>query len=350
MKVYQADPIQDPRWSEFVKGHSRASVFHTAAWLKALQQTYGYSPVVFTTSSPGHDLQNGLACCEIKSWLTGRRLVSLPFSDHCEPLFNSTQDLQFLLNSLQPELKPRGWKYLEIRPVCWDFGEMKESGAAFVPAASYFLHLLDLGRNSAAVFEGLDKDNVQRRIQHAERVGLRERCGTSEELLKHFYGLFVVTRGRHRVPPVPYMWFQNLIKCLGDSLGIRVAYMDETPVAAILTLRFKEILYYKYGCSDVRFNHLGAMPWLLWKAVSAAKCSGALKFDMGRTEENNSGLLNFKNHWVAAPKKLTYWKYPHASFFDSTDGWGTRAAKSIFSYMPPSLLTIAGRLIYRHIG
>lgn len=349
MKVYQVDPIKDPRWSEFIGRHSRASAFHTVAWLKALQQTYGYLPIVFTTTPPNHDLQNGLACCEIKSWLTGGRLVSLPFSDHCEPLFDSHQDLEFLLDSLQPELEPRGWKYVEIRPVLWDFGEMKES-KPFVPAASYFLHLLDLGRNTAAVFEGLDKDSVQRRIQHAERAGLREQCGTSEELLKQFYDLFVVTRGRHSVPPVPYTWFQNLIKCKGDSLEIRVACADQTPVAAILTLRFKETLYYKYGCSDVRFKHLGAMPWLLWNAVSAAKRSGALKFDMGRTEESNSGLLTFKNHWVSPSRKLIYWKYPHASFFDSTDGWGTRAAKSIFSYMPPSLLTIAGRLIYRHIG
>lgn len=347
--VYQLDPTQDARWPEFLAGHRRASIFHTVGWLNALRQTYGYAPVVFTTSSPGCELRNGIICCDIKSWLTGHRLVSLPFSDHCEPLVNSSSDLEFLLNSLQAQLESRGWKYLEIRPVDWDLGQMKGS-AGFIPASTYFLHLLDLRGDPVDVFENLDKDSVQRRIQHAQRAGLVERFGACEELLDHFYGLFVVTRGRHNVPPVPIAWFQNLIRCQGDALSIRVAYMDRMPVASILTLRFKDVLYYKYGCSDVRFNSLGAMPWLLWKAISNAKDSGALIFDMGRTEENNSGLLTFKNHWVPQPKTLTYWKYPHASFFDSSDGWGTKTAKYIFSHMPARMLTFAGRLIYRHIG
>jgi hypothetical protein len=40
--------------------HPRASVFHTIAWLEALRQTYGYQPVVYTTSAPGNGLRNGI--------------------------------------------------------------------------------------------------------------------------------------------------------------------------------------------------------------------------------------------------------------------------------------------------
>ncbi len=77
-----------------------------------------------------------------------------------------------------------------------------------------------------------------------------------------------------------------------------MAYKDEIPIAAILTLRFRKTGYFKYGCSDARFNKFGATPWLLWRAIAAAKSNGALAFDMGRTEEHNAGLLAFKNHWV----------------------------------------------------
>ena len=37
-----------------------------------------------------------LCFAEMKSWLTGRRLVSLPFSDHCEPLVDSEEDLDVM--------------------------------------------------------------------------------------------------------------------------------------------------------------------------------------------------------------------------------------------------------------
>ena len=104
---YQLDPTRDSRWAGLVERHPRASVFHTVGWLKALQRTYGYEPVVFTTSSPTGDLNNGVVFCHINSWLTGQRLVSLPFSDHCEPLCDSAEDLNFLIRYLQTALEHR---------------------------------------------------------------------------------------------------------------------------------------------------------------------------------------------------------------------------------------------------
>ena len=86
---YEIDPLRDERWASLVESHPHASVFHSNNWLKALRSVYGYEPVVMTTCPPGARLTNGLVFCRVNSWLTGRRLVSLPFSDHCEPLIGS---------------------------------------------------------------------------------------------------------------------------------------------------------------------------------------------------------------------------------------------------------------------
>jgi len=346
---YQLDPTKDSRWAELVERHPRASVFHTVGWLKALRWTYGYEPVAFTTSTPTGDLKNGLVFCRINSWLTGHRLVSLPFSDHCEPLCDSAEDVNYLIRNLQSAMEQEGWKYLEVRPINWNFGDTGD-GIGFLPAATYFLHTLDLRLDLNEVFRSLDKDSVQRRIRRAQRAGLVEKCGRSDDLLKEFYALFVITRGRHRVPPTPYTWFRNLIECQDKALEIRLAYKDKTPIAAILTLRFRDIVYYKYGCSDARFNTFGATPWLLWRAIAAGKSNGANEFDMGRTRQDNAGLLAFKNHWVPQPKPLVYWTFPNASSLDSPDGWKLKIAKRIFSFMPNKLRTMTGKWIYRHIG
>lgn len=346
---YQIDPTKDARWAEFVGRHPKASVFHTVGWLKALCRTYGYEPVAFTTSSPTGELKNGLVFCRVKSWLTGCRLVSLPFSDHCEPLCDSVQDLNFLIRYVQTALEHQEWKYVEIRPINVNFGKTGD-GIDFMPSATHSLHILDLRPDLGEVFRSFHKDSVQRRIQRAERAGLVEKCGRFGDLLKEFYALFVTTRGRHRLPPIPYSWFRNLVHYQGEALEIRLAYKDETPVAAILTLQFRNSVYYKYGCSDAHFNKLGAMPWLLWNAIAAAKSNGTTEFDMGRTEDGNAGLLAFKNHWVRQPRRLVYWKFPETSSLISEDGWKLRTAKRVFSCMPDRLLTIAGNLIYRHIG
>jgi hypothetical protein len=347
---YQLDPTKDARWTELVERHPKASVFHTAAWLEALRHTYGYEPVAFTTSPPTGELKNGLVFCRINSWLTGRRLVSLPFSDHCEPLCDSAEDERFLLRYLQSSLDHEEWKYLEVRPTNGNFG-CAGDGIGFEPATTYYLHTLDLSPDLNEMFLNLDKDSVQRRVRRAQQAGLVEKIGNSDELLRELYRLLVTTRRRHHVPPPPREWFRNLIRCQGNAVEIRLAYENEKAITAILTLHFRDKVYYKYGCSDLQFNRFGAMPWLLWNAIAAAKSAGAKEFDFGRTEVDNEGLLAFKNHWVPHPNKLVYWRFPKDSnSVYSSDGWKSEIAKRTFTYMPTGLLKIAGKLLYRHIG
>ena len=114
------DPLADTRWDDLVERHPRASVFHSRGWLEALQRTYRYEPIVLTTSERG-PLENGLALCRVRTW-TARRLVSLPFSDHCDPLVDRPEDLSAMLEFLEGEIEKKRWRSLELRPrsaVAW---------------------------------------------------------------------------------------------------------------------------------------------------------------------------------------------------------------------------------------
>ena len=347
--MYRIDPTKDERWTSFVEKNPQASVFHTRAWLQSLQGTYGYEPVGFTDSPPGRELKNTIVFCQINSWLTGRRLVSLPFSDHCELLCGSAEEAKYLLRNLQAELKNRDCKYLELRPLDdTKSGILGELG--FKAAATYLLHVLDLTPDLDTIFRRFDKDSVRRRVDRANRAGLVEKIGTSDELLEDFYDLFVLTRARQRLPPIPAAWFRNLVKHLGPVLQIRLAYKEHVPISAIITLQFKDTVFYKYGCSNARFNKYGATPWIFWHSITAAKSAGATRFDFGRTEPDNPGLLAFKNNWVPQARRITYWKYPATSAFISLGGWKLKLAKRAFSCMPTSVLRMTGKMIYRHIG
>jgi hypothetical protein len=122
--VHRVNPLSDPRWDTLAAQHPKASAFHQRSWLEALQRTYGYEPIVFTTSSPSAELKNGILFCHINSWLTGHRLVSLPFSDHCEPLCDSIEEMETLIHQSQDFVKARRWRYLELRPMDEQFGEI----------------------------------------------------------------------------------------------------------------------------------------------------------------------------------------------------------------------------------
>src|ERR1041384_5197632 len=139
MAVYVFEPLRDPRWAPFVARHPKASVFHSTAWLLSLQRTYSYIPLAFTTSGPGVALANAVVVADVRSWLTGRRLVSLPFSDHCEPLVDSADDLATLCAEIRRHRAEGRWKYVEIRPA-----SPLTLGEGFGPTQTFYLHRVDL--------------------------------------------------------------------------------------------------------------------------------------------------------------------------------------------------------------
>jgi lipid II:glycine glycyltransferase (peptidoglycan interpeptide bridge formation enzyme) len=174
--------------------------------------------------------------------------------------------------------------------------------------------------------------------------------GRSEKLLRNFYSLLILTRRRHGVPPQPLSWFRNVIAGLKDKVVIRVALKDGQPVASTITISFKDVMIYKYGCSDSRFNNLGGTALLFWRAIQDAKRSQAVKFDFGRSELNNSGLITFKENWGAISQPLNYLRFSADPSQRSSSDWTARVAKNLFSRMPNALLTATGKLLYRHIG
>lgn len=346
MNVYKIDPLNDSRWATLVQKHPRSSVFHTAGWLEALRQTYGYSPVVFTTSPPDTELTNGLLLCSVRTWLTGHRLVSLPFSDHCSPLVDSPEQLAYILESVRSDLDYGKYQYIELRPAASDLYPF----AKFEPTKSFYFHTLDLRPNLDQLFHSFHKDCIQRKIRRAEREGLVYEAGNSDLLLRMFYQLFLTTRRKQGLPPQPMQWYRNLIACLGDKLKIHMASKDGLPVASILTLSHKQVLVYKYGCSDPSSNPLGGTPLLFWEAIKKAKSSQMCELDMGRSDCDNPGLVTFKDRWGATRSTLIYSRYPSGRSRTSAPGWQVNIAKYVVSRIPDGLLTAAGRVLYKHVG
>jgi hypothetical protein len=344
--VWAIDPLRDERWPEFIDRHPNASVFHTRGWLSALQAVYGYEPVAFTTSDPAEPLTNALQFCAVRSWLTGSRLVSLPFSDHCEPLVEHAGQLRTLCAYVDSLREKERWKYVELRSA--DLG--LDFGSDFGCANTHQLHRLDLRPSLDALRKGFHKDCIQRKISRATRESLAYEAGRSASLLQRFYRLLQLTRSRHHVPPQPFEWFEQLLACMGKAACIRIASKDGQPIAGILTLDHRKKMVYKYGGSDAKYNNLGATPMLLWRAIIEAKEAGREELDLGRSALDNPGLITFKDRWAAVSSTLTTWRTPAVAVSSSFDHMKVRLAKEVCARLPDRMLSLAGRLLYRHIG
>jgi hypothetical protein len=290
-------------------------------------------------------MTNGLVFCRVNSWLTGRRLVSLPFSDHCEPLVDRSDELDGILLRMKRYVDEDGWKYIEIRPVSYQPSGRTE----LVRGVAYFLHRLDLRSTVQELFHNFHNDCVQRKIRRAEREKLKYEEGTSEDLLQQFYRLLVMTRRRQYLPPQPLNWFRGLIASFGNELKIRVASKDGVAVASILTLSHKKSMIYKYGCSNAAFNNLGGTALLFWKTIQEAKDQGFEELELGRSDVDNLGLIAFKEHWGASRTLINYWTYPRGGT-GLPSVWKKKLARHLVPALPDLAIRTVGRLLYRHIG
>lgn len=344
-QIYSIDPLEDDRWPEFLQKHQQATVFHSPEWLRSLLLTYGYKPTVLTTSGPRERLMNGLVFCRVHSWITGRRLVSVPFADHCSPLVDTEESFTHLFSALKRESQGGGEKHIEIRSA-------GAAGTVALPySATFCLHRLDLRPSLDELFHRFHESCIHRKILRANRERLIYEEGTSEALLQRFYRLLVITRRRHRLPPPPVSWFRNLIYSFHGDAKIRVASSRQgAPVASILTIRHKNAMTYKYGCSDPQFHRLGAVQLLLWKAIQEAREGGLVEFDMGRTDWSETGLLTFKDRWGAARSTLTYLRYPAAPAQPMSETVLMRVAKRLIVVAPRTALPVVGSILYRHVG
>lgn len=348
-QVYTLRPLEDARWRDLIASHPRSSAFHCNAWLEALRRTFRFEPIAFTTSGPHSSLANAVVLCRVDSWITGHRLISLPLSDHCDPLVDDMEVEQAILSSLQREIVRKRLRYAEIRPT----REMKTVTECAYSTLTYCSHRIDLSANIDTLFRRCHKNSTQRKIRRAEREGLTLIKGCTESILDHFYRLMVLTRRRHNAPPQPKAWFGNLIDCFGSALTIRLALKHGSPIAGILTLRHKDTLVYKYGCSDAGFHHFGGMQFLLWDSILEAKREGLWTFDLGRSEWGHPGLIAFKDHMGATRSELSYsrlsaGKSPRGAAKPADTARKARIARLLSLYMPDSAFCRAGEFVCRH--
>jgi CelD/BcsL family acetyltransferase involved in cellulose biosynthesis len=343
MQLHEIDPLSDSRWADLVERCDLSSVFHTPQWLDALRRTYGYQPVAFTDAPAGEPLKNGLLFCRVRSWMTGRRLVSLPFSDHCEPLVEGGETLHRIVELLKPLMRREG-RYTELRPLT---SVLTIDG--FSRAAVYCHHAIDLRADLQTVYAGFHKNHVQRTIRKALRMGVAVEVGRSSALLTDFYALHRLTRRRHGLPVQPLSWFQNLLISLGDRTSIFMARHEGLPIASILTTRHKKTLVYKYGCSNAAKHRFGGPSLLFWTAIQRAKEQDLVEFDLGRSDWDDLGLLAYKDHLGARRTTLNYYRYTPAAFGLNDARWWSRFEWA-YSLAPRVLQTRVGSGLYRHFG
>jgi lipid II:glycine glycyltransferase (peptidoglycan interpeptide bridge formation enzyme) len=191
----------------------------------------------------------------------------------------------------------------------------------------------------------------RRNIKIAEKSGIQIRQGSSEQHLREFYRLHLMTRQRQGMPTQPWRFFKLLGKLLLEKdLGfIILAYQGEECVAASVFLKWKKTLMYKYGASTPTSLQYRPNNLVMWTAIRWGCENGFTVFDMGRTDNENTGLRQFKCGWGAQETPLAY---TVLSQKPEQEGVGNfqHLIQKIIQNSPIWVSQLTGQLFYRYFG
>ncbi len=282
---------------------------------------------------------------EANSWITGRRGISLPFTDECTPVCSSAPKFKRRFAAVSEHARNRKWKYLELR-----------GGRHLLPnsraSATFWGHTLLL-QSIVGSQETRLGSATRRGIRKGQSSDVSIEVSTSLDALKSFYLLLCLTRRRHGLPPQPMRFFESIHRfILSNGQGLVVTAVSKTkPIAAAVFFHRGTQAIYKFGASDEAFQQLRPNNVLMWHAIRSYAERGYATLDFGRTSVTNAGLRRFKLGWGTMERTIEYFRYDYArSDFvvsrDQATGWHNK----LFQLMPPAASRALGGLLYKHIA
>lgn len=339
------DPLRYPGWDDLVEEQKTYSFFHSSHWARVLQEAYRYRPVYFIRNDQ-RVLRALIPLMEVRSILTGKRAVGLPFTDYSNPALEEER-CPDVMEQIARFGRQEGWDSIELRT-----GNGNKIEAPCF--SSYFVHTLDLSPGPDAVFAAF-REMTRKNIRKAVREGVTVGIDASLSSLETFCRLNCETRKEHGLPPQPSFFFKKIHEhILSRGLGcVALAFHGPQAVAGAVYFYDRGQSIYKYGASLRRFQHLRPNNLVMWEAIQWLSRRGCRSLCFGRTEPQHAGLRQYKAGWGTEERVINYYKYDlrNDSFVPGRPPSSLpEIGASILMHLPIPLLKVAGRILYRHVG
>ncbi len=218
------DPVTDARWDAYI-ARAGGSVFHHSAWKRVIEKTYRARPLYLAACNGDGDVGCGMPFFLTSGMLTGKALVSLPFSDYCDVLTRDAGEFRALWESALDWGRENGARYIEIRA-------RDRAGIDFAPYAleksrTYLNHFLEIKNDIEFMEKKVIEKSYKYDIRQAVKNGVTVKAAESEPEMRQYYGLYLMTRKRHGLPPIP-------LRLLQERMGGPLSGEDGAPLSRVL--------------------------------------------------------------------------------------------------------------------
>jgi FemAB-related protein (PEP-CTERM system-associated) len=294
--VKEYDPVRAEAWDRWVSTYPGATPFHTSAWIRSLERTFGYSSRSIYAERDG-EVTGVLPLFLISNWIRGRCLMSSPFADYGGICAGDGESAAALLECAKQMAVYEEVDYLELRHRSY------ELQAGFIPQSLYVAFSCELGQDAEAEFRKLPRD-TRYMIRKGEKAGLEVESGTASQM-ESFYKLLATSWRRLGTPMLPKKWLYILVEEFGQASDLKLVYHRGKAVAGVLSLSCGDSLFPHYAGAAPEANQVAANNFMYWQLMREAMGKGMRRFDFGRSKRD-TGAFQFKSSWNMQLDTLDY--------------------------------------------
>lgn len=339
------DPVRDERWKQLLNRYE-SDVFHSPAWLSVLEKSYGFKTEALVLMNEKGEAYAGFAYCLIED-IFAKRIVSLPFSDFLDPLVDSKESWEILLDELLAEDLTTRFRVLHSDIALQD-SRLEQVGRAK-------WHCTDTTRSEEEMWAGLE-GSAKRAIKKARRENIQVTALQEKAELIKFFNLHLGVRKRkYDLLAQPYSFFEAIWdEFMAQGKGqILIASTDTQVIGSIVLLEWADKMYYKLSATDSAYLNLRPNDLLIWEGLKEAHAKGMRYFDFGISDWEQEGLIRYKRKFATQEKTVSFLTKPSSQAVSAEE----KTIRKLFSSMTELFVddgvsdevsARAGNLLYRY--
>lgn len=340
-------------WDSYIADHPDATLYHTRAWCTIQEKSFGYRPWLLMALEKDTGRVAGVLPLYRVATPFSSRLVSVPFRDRGGPLWSRVDAFDALLERTRKIASDTGASSVQLKSLrAWSGAQVHQH---VLTETFHWMH-------SVVPLAGLTVDDLWKRLGSKTRNMIRQAEGqgltfhevtATASALDDWYKLHLVTQKRLGVPPFPKIFFAVMMHELGrlGAVSVYCVRRGSATLSATLVLRHRDTGMYGYSASSLEAQQLRSNDLMLYRVMCNLIENGYTWFDMGSDAPGQDSLLFFKRKWGALQHQIPTYSFGigDLTLSDSSSPRYVMARK-LFTRLPISCSTFAGRLLTRYLG
>ena len=303
-------------------------MFHSPAWINVLDDTYGFAIRANLAIETSGSAVAGLVYAEIDDFMDPR-LVSLPFSDFCDPLARDRAAWEVIVRDLFGRERRMSLRSLH--------NEVAVADERFEVSDELGWHGIDIARDPDQIWTEFS-GSARRAIRKATADGLEIREAEDTGDLREFFELHLrVRKYKYGLLAQPYRFFESIWERFieRDAGTLLLALHEGRVIGGVMYLEWKDTLYYKFNASEPASLQVRPNDALLWAGVRHGYERGLRLLDFGVSDLNQEGLLRYKRKYSSEEGRVRVLSYAPEGFPTVSD----RRARSVLSDLTKLLVS-----------